>query len=217
MGCGASVPAWEAVATAGWPTYTLRRTVMKRSDFFQVEVFAPNGERVMMVTVQLWLTPRGDYVSAKALHPADVQFELGDAPTAPSHPLPEVPVGHTALGYSPKLRTLVGLRSYVRSVGKSRDVGSYDTTWRAAIPPPEAAAAVTGASLLPDEISVVNVDERVCVYRGKQPANAANWTTDAESGAYVPVVPEEPPGKPALLEQLSVLTDFVAHIEKEVK
>lgn len=48
-------------------------------------------------------------------------------------------------------------------------------------------------------------------------ANAANWTTDAESGAYVPVVPEEPPGKPALLEQLSVLTDFVSHIEKEVK
>ena len=48
-------------------------------------------------------------------------------------------------------------------------------------------------------------------------ANAANWTVDAESGAYVPAAAEEAKGKPALLEQLARLTDYVAHIEKEVK
>jgi len=144
---------------------------------------------VLMITVQLWLTPRGDYVSAKALHPVDVEFEVGDEPPTANHPLPEVPIGQTALGYSPKLRTLVGLRSYVRTVGKTRDVGSYDTNWRAAIPPPEGAAAVTGASLLPDEISVVNVDERVCVYRGKRPANTAEANARAEAGDLMARVP----------------------------
>jgi hypothetical protein len=48
-------------------------------------------------------------------------------------------------------------------------------------------------------------------------ANAANWTTDAESGAYVPAPKEEATGKPQLTEQLSALTDYVAHIEQEIK
>ena len=48
-------------------------------------------------------------------------------------------------------------------------------------------------------------------------ANAAGWPVDAESGAYVPQREEEPKGKPQLMEQLEVLTDYVAHIEKECK
>jgi COP9 signalosome complex subunit 8 len=48
-------------------------------------------------------------------------------------------------------------------------------------------------------------------------ANAAGWTVDAESGAYAPSVAEAPKGKPELMQQLSILTDYVAHMEKEVK
>ena len=48
-------------------------------------------------------------------------------------------------------------------------------------------------------------------------ADAAGWTSDAESGAYVPCVTDEPPGKLNLREQLQTLTDYVAHVEKEIK
>ena len=48
-------------------------------------------------------------------------------------------------------------------------------------------------------------------------ADAAGWTSDAETGAYVPAIAEEPAGKLELMSQLKILTDFVAHVEKEVK
>ena len=77
-------------------------------------------------------------------------------------------------------------------------------------------------------------------------ADAAHWTTDAETGAYgplrafdlsvphaaadaaphaarahvraaVPAVVEEPTGKLELMSQLQILTDYVAHIERECK
>ena len=48
-------------------------------------------------------------------------------------------------------------------------------------------------------------------------ADAAGWTSDAETGAYVPASVEEPAGKVELMAQLKVLTDYVAHVEKEVK
>jgi len=51
----------------------------------------------------------------------------------------------------------------------------------------------------------------------QQMANAAGWTTDAESGAYVPCGGDEPKTKPALAETLSRLTDYVAHVEREIK
>jgi len=50
-----------------------------------------------------------------------------------------------------------------------------------------------------------------------QMANAAGWTTDAESGAYVPCAAETVPTKPALAETLSRLTDYVAFVERELK
>ena len=48
-------------------------------------------------------------------------------------------------------------------------------------------------------------------------ADASHWTTDAETGAYVPVSVEPPVGKVELMAQLKVLTDYVAHVEKELK
>ena len=51
----------------------------------------------------------------------------------------------------------------------------------------------------------------------QQMANAASWTTDAESGALVPFKVEAPQTKPALAETLSRLTDYVAHVEREFK
>ena len=50
-----------------------------------------------------------------------------------------------------------------------------------------------------------------------QMASSAGWTTDAESGAYLPCVPDEPKARPPLYEMLTRLTDYVAHVEKEVK
>ena len=48
-------------------------------------------------------------------------------------------------------------------------------------------------------------------------ADAAGWTSDAETGAYVPAVAEDSAGKLELMSQLRILTDYVAHVEKEVK
>jgi len=50
-----------------------------------------------------------------------------------------------------------------------------------------------------------------------QMADAACWTTDAETGAYVPATAEDPTGKVELMAQLQILTDYVAHVEREVK
>lgn len=43
------------------------------------------------------------------------------------------------------------------------------------------------------------------------------WTTDAESGAYVPGPAPEPKAQPALAETLERLTAYVAHVEREVR
>ena len=48
-------------------------------------------------------------------------------------------------------------------------------------------------------------------------ADAAGWTSDVETGAYVPVATEPPGGKVDLMAQLKTLTDYVAHVEKELK
>ena len=50
-----------------------------------------------------------------------------------------------------------------------------------------------------------------------QMADAAGWTSDLETGAYVPVATEAPGGKVDLMAQLKTLTDYVAHVEKELK
>ena len=57
----------------------------------------------------------------------------------------------------------------------------------------------------------------VPVARVNAMADAAGWTTDAETGAYVPVVPAQPQEQLELMSQLQVLTDYVSHIEKEIK
>ena len=48
-------------------------------------------------------------------------------------------------------------------------------------------------------------------------AAAANWPTDAESGAYRPCAPDVDDAPPMMMEQLGRLTNYVAHIEREVK
>lgn len=48
-------------------------------------------------------------------------------------------------------------------------------------------------------------------------ADAAHWTTDAETGAYVPAFVDEPQGKVELMAQLQILTDYAAHVERELK
>ena len=50
-----------------------------------------------------------------------------------------------------------------------------------------------------------------------QMADAAGWTSDLETGAYVPVATEAQGGKVDLMAQLKTLTDYVAHVEKELK
>lgn len=187
MGCGTSKvpPAWEAIYTDSWPVYVLKRFDTARADLFRIRVYAPSGELVLTVQVQLWQTQRG-HVSAKALHPANVEFSVG-VPEPPSSSLEEsVPTGQISLAYSPRMRTLAGLRKYVRTVAKSRDLGSWDTLWRADNILPGSAAALIGAALLPNEISVINVDERVCVYRGKVQAGV---DTSSHSGDLLARVP----------------------------
>ena len=50
-----------------------------------------------------------------------------------------------------------------------------------------------------------------------QMASAAGWTTDAESGAYVPcAAPDEAKARPPVVETLAMLTDYVAHVEKSL-
>ncbi len=53
--------------------------------------------------------------------------------------------------------------------------------------------------------------------RAHELATGAGWTVDAESGGYVPLVPERPKTKPEMLEQLELLTSYVAHVDKELK
>ena len=48
-------------------------------------------------------------------------------------------------------------------------------------------------------------------------ADAANWTTDAETGAYMPAPVEEQAGTVEMRSQLKILTDYVAHVERELK
>jgi len=197
-------PTWETSHTEAWPVYLLKRTATARADLFRLRVHAPSGELVVMIEVQLWQSQRGN-VSSKALHPANVEFAVSEqagAPRAPvetvavagAHPQPVVPLtseeavptGEVSLAYTPRFRTLAGLRKYVRTIGKTRDRGSWDTVWRADTPPTaSAAAALTGANYLPDEISVVNADERVCVYRGKRPVGTDSKRCD-DLLAWVP-------------------------------
>jgi len=46
-------------------------------------------------------------------------------------------------------------------------------------------------------------------------ATAANWTTDAESGAYVPVA-EETAAKAPFIQKLERFTEYIAHVEKDM-
>jgi len=50
-----------------------------------------------------------------------------------------------------------------------------------------------------------------------QTASEQEWTTDAETGAYVPGPPADPKAQPALVETLERLTAYVAHVEREVR
>ena len=66
--------------TSGWPRYSVRR-IARRADVYDIEVCHPSGAPVLSVAVQLFCTPRSR-VSAKALHPASVRFEVDETPYA---------------------------------------------------------------------------------------------------------------------------------------
>ena len=48
-------------------------------------------------------------------------------------------------------------------------------------------------------------------------ASAAGWTADAVSGFYKPLQPESDKQQSVKLEQLQKLTNYVAHLEQEVR
>jgi len=88
---------------------------------------------------------------------------------------------------------LAGVRTYTRIVSKAREDGSADTLWRSE--EPALRAASTGVLLLPGEISVVNANHRVLVYKGKQPANGTEASARvADLLALVPSAREETSG-----------------------
>ena len=189
MGCGAStVPDWETATTSEWPVYSIRRTV-KRADLFMLDIMRPSGDHVLTIDVQLWT--RAGRVSAKSLHPAAVTFDANSA-LIPATVGPDiVPMGEAALQYDPKERRLLGLRSYARTISKMRDIGSYDTQWRAEPSPLrlDGSSAAAGAQVLPNVISVVNAQERVCVYKGRRPENAQAAADRASAGDLLARVP----------------------------
>ena len=80
--------------------------------------------------------------------------------------------------------------------------------------PPHALAPLP---LTLDAPSRLSATAGVPVATVSQMADAAGWTSDLETGAYVPVATEAPGGKVDLMAQLKTLTDYVAHVEKELK
>lgn len=50
-----------------------------------------------------------------------------------------------------------------------------------------------------------------------QMASAQGWTTDAETGAYIPSAPEEAKVRQPLFDTLDRLTDYVAHVDREIR
>ena len=215
MGCAASAHTVLSATTLRWPVYTLRRTE-HRIDYYTLEVFSPARTRVLVVTVQLWTTERST-LSQKALHPANVVFSVGEQQVPPppgvgaglpqlsigsvhgderAHESSEhageddVPLGQTSLAYIPRKRLLGGLRTYTRTVSKMPklfEAGSSDTLWTSEQRvQDESAAAAAGVLLLPSELAVLNA-ERVRVYRGRRPADAAEESARAaDLLAWVP-------------------------------
>ena len=102
-----------------------------------------------------------------------------------------VPLGQASLAYIPRKRLLGGLRTYTRTVSKMPklfEAGSSDTLWTSELRVQDESAAVSaGVLLLPSELAVLNADERVRVYRGRRPADAAEESARAaDLLAWVP-------------------------------
>jgi hypothetical protein len=75
MGCGASIPAWQADLVVDWPIYSLVRTQLPAGEHI-LELSAPgDGGALLGVKVVPFKNKHG-HVSVQALHPYAVEFEV---------------------------------------------------------------------------------------------------------------------------------------------
>ena len=187
--CTSSSSAWEAAATDGWSVYTIRRTASTPSRF-SIEVIKctrggpPDGGApatctrggsecgsapataepapLLQLQVQLFLSSSGR-VHAGYVHPAQVHF--GEK---------------SALAYDAKKRSLSSESCvYQRAKAQSYNLCAYDTRWsltsREDVP-----GRGGGGAGIPSELSVVNNDGRVAVFRGR---HKGAYDDDASSRA----------------------------------
>merc|ERR1719359_924537 len=98
----------------------------------------------------------GGRVHAGSLHPTAVEFSE-----------------KTNLSYDTTQKALVGSRTYKRSIAQSYQLSAYDTRWKA-LGAPTSSTMRGGLDGVPEELSVVNNDDRVAVFRG------------SHVGAYMP-------------------------------
>ena len=167
MGCGASVPNWQLTLTETWPRYKLTRSQLDAGEY-SVDINAPDGgEKLLSLHVVPFKNKNG-HVSVVSNNPFAVTFQGGDL---------RYDVDKQA---KPTVRQLTSAvlgasGSYVRRVSVERRNGSSDTVWRAAprSGDAETAAVANGVIALPTELSVVNIHERVVVWRGPRPPDAS--------------------------------------------
>ena len=166
MGCGASsLPPWQAEVTADWPRYSLIRT-QHGHGMHSIEVHSPDGRVLLSMNVFPYKNRHG-HVSVVSIHPFSVEF------------VNNIETGLSYEQSGKKTRTLSSaalgdVGTYKRQVSKRRTASNADTTWRA---PKRSGAAETqavacGVITLPAEISVVNANHRVAVWRGSRPSDA---------------------------------------------
>ena len=148
--CTSAASAWEEAASEGWSRYTIRREFTSASRFSLEVVRQDAATPALRLKVQLFITP-GGRVHAGSLHPTAVEF--GET---------------TNLSYDTAQRALVGCRTYKRSIAQAYSYCAYDTSWKAL----DDLDSLDG---VPEELSVVNNDDRVAVFRG-----------GAHVGAYLP-------------------------------
>ena len=157
MGCSASIPQWQAAVTEGWPRFTFSRVQLQNNGEYTIE-FQDSMLRILTVPYK---TQNG-YVSVKSVNAFSATFAAPDA----------------RIAYNPNKkdnlpRTLVGDNGvYSRQVVKSREIGPADVSWSltSSVRSEEDDVAPT----LPSKLTVVNADNRVLVWKGARPTDAAD-------------------------------------------
>jgi hypothetical protein len=169
MGCGASIPNWQAELTTQWPRFLILRTQHAFGEH-SLQVLPPGGEGaapLLALRVVPYKNSHG-HVSVVSVHPFSVEFS-NIANAGLSYEKGE--------GNSRSLRcaALGSVATYARRIAKRRPGGgNADTEWRSPrrSGAAEAMAVQSGAIALPGEITVVNVSQRVAVWRGARPSDA---------------------------------------------